>query len=708
MLNLTNPLVKSVRAATLALALGLATGCETVPSTQGATSWIAASKSGNPVALNYETPAANQSLAWSYFEAGEYLLTLGDGGGDTIEAKLFRKTELPGGLNAQLKLSITEAGHYQVLLNREGTPNVRITKKVVTADVASATTPAQKPLPVCLAATSPITVSMSGVFSDGEWVKDYYSGQKAQVTGGQVTLTPAPESEGLLLLEAAEAPAGDFSWDNATVYFVITDRFANGRTDNDNSYGRKRDGKQDIGTFHGGDFAGLTKRLDYLQTLGVNALWLSPPFEQAHGWVGGGDRGDFKHYAYHGYYALDFTRLDANMGTEEELKTLIAEAHKRGIRVLFDVVMNHPGYGTLQDMQDYGFGGIHAGFDAYLPARWGDWEPKAGENFHAYHSLINYDHPDWANWWGKDWVRAGIFDYDTAPNAGIDPVKGSLAFLPDFKTESTATVDLPVFLKNKPDTGATAIPGATVRQHLINWLTRWVRDYGLDGFRVDTVKHVEPEAWAQLKQASVAALQEYRSRNPGGFTDEFWMVGEVFPHGVTKSAYFDAGFDAVINFDFQRRYATKGANCIASLEPVFSEYAQSLNSDPAFNVMTYISSHDTELFNTRAKDDASLQKKAAAALLLPGAVQVFYGDESGRRKGPTGSDPMQGTRSDMNWDEVDNGKANPTLQHWQKLGQFRARHPSVGAGSHQQISEIPYTFARVKGGDRVVIVQSTQ
>jgi alpha-amylase len=75
--------------------------------------------------------------------------------------------------------------------------------------------------------------------------------------------------------------------------------------------------------------------------LGVNALWISSPLEQIHGWVGGGTKGDFPHYAYHGYYTQDWTKLDANMGTEDDLRRLVDEAHKRGIRILFDVVMNH-------------------------------------------------------------------------------------------------------------------------------------------------------------------------------------------------------------------------------------------------------------------------------------------------------------------------------------------------------------------------------
>lgn len=558
---------------------------------------------------------------------------------------------------------------------------------------------------VCQATTREMTFPVGDTFADGETVRDFYTGQTAVVRDGSVTLAPGNNAEGLVLLEAADTREGSFQWGGATVYFAVTDRFANGTTENDQNYGRSPDGKQEIGTFHGGDFIGLTARLDYLERLGVNALWITPPFEQIHGWVGGGDRGDFQHYGYHGYYALDFTVPDANFGTREEFRTLVQEAHKRGIRVVMDVVMNHPGYSTLQDMQTFGFGSLYEGFEKHLPEQWGDWQPESWENYHAYHAFIDYDHPDWRRWWGKDWVRAGIADYDTPPNASVDPVRGSLAFLPDFKTESTHPVALPAFLANKADTRATELEDATVRDHLITWLTDWVREFGVDGFRVDTAKHVEPEAWRQLKDAAQAALDDYRRRNPGSAlpANDFWMVAEVFPHSVERTGYFDAGFDAVINFDFQEE-AAAGARCLSAMESIYAEYAERLNGEQPFNVLSYISSHDTNLFSRIAGNDPVLQKRVAGALLLaPGAVQVFYGDESGRAFGPTGSDPHQGTRSAMNWEAVESGAAADVLAHWQTLGQFRERHPAIGAGVHQRISQQPYVFSRQHGDDRVVI-----
>ncbi len=248
-------------------------------------------------------------------------------------------------------------------------------------------------------------------------VRDYYSQQIAIVKNGQITLQPAATSNGLLLLERAETDApAPFDWHNATVYFVLTDRFENGNPSNDQSYGRHKDGMAEIGTFHGGDLRGLTNKLDYLQQLGVNALWISAPFEQIHGWVGGGTKGDFPHYAYHGYYTQDWTNLDANMGNEADLRTLVDSAHQRGIRILFDVVMNHTGYATLADMQEYQFGALYLSGDEVkktLGERWSDWKPAAGQTWHSFNDYINFsDKTGWDKWWGKNWIRTDIGDYD--------------------------------------------------------------------------------------------------------------------------------------------------------------------------------------------------------------------------------------------------------------------------------------------------------
>ena len=626
-------------------------------------------------------------------------LQLGKRDGDGEALKPFQRFELNG--DSSYQFAVTEAGRYRLLVQTGEDAHLRL--------LPVSSEPAQQQSACSTWNGEALSVDVASVFADGQRLRDAYSGQSALVENGRISLTPAAESGGLLLLEAAEAPAStSHDWRNASVYFAIVDRFANGDPSNDRSYGRAPDGEQEIGTFHGGDLKGLTGKLDYLAELGISALWISAPYEQIHGWVGGGDKGDFRHYAYHGYYALDYTQLDANMGSEDELRELIRQAHARGIRVLFDVVLNHPGYSTLADMQEFGFGGLRDGMAQYLPAQWTQWQPETFESLHAYHNLLDYQHPSWASWWGKDWVRAGIADYPTPPSVLVDPLKGALAFLPDFRTESQAPVALPVFLKHKQPTRAVERDGYRVRDYLNEWLSFWVREFGVDGFRADTVKHVEPAAWAELRAAADKARSDWAKANPDDplAGEPFWMAGEVFGHGPETSDYQANGFDALINFAFQQETAAKASDCLRQAEGSYGHYAELLASNPRHNFLSYASSHDTTLFFAEQKNHLARQQGLANALLLsPGAVQIYYGDESARPLGPNGSDPFQGTRSAMNWSEHKQPQIAALIEHWRRLGQFRARHPAVGAGSHRQLSEQPYAFVRQLDADQVVIVQ---
>jgi len=492
-------------------------------------------------------------------------------------------------------------------------------------------------------------------------------------------------------LQAPAASAGSFA-ENPIVYFVVTDRFLNGNPANDGSYGRTREAKpaDDVGTFHGGDLAGLKKKVDegWFTQLGVNAIWITAPYEQIHGWVVGGQK-EFKHYAYHGYYALDFTKLDANMGTEDELRAFVAAAHAKGIRVLFDVVMNHPGYGDIKSLSEY----------VTQPAS----EKKAGmlwKGFEAatlkdYHSYIDYNDPAWLQWWGPEWIRSGLRGYT---EGGRDDLTMQLAYLPDFKTEADKPVGLPPLLKAKADTNAVALDNTPVRGYLVKWLTRWVRDFGIDGFRADTVKHVEYASWEALKKSGVQALAEWKAANPKAKVDDapFWMTGEHWGQGIERTRHYDVGFDNMINFDFQERAGRVAA--LADLDKLFSDYAKVLAAPATHGVLNYLSSHDTRLFDRKKLFDG-----ANALLLAPGGAQIFYGDETGRLDGPSpGGDRQQSTRSDMNWDAID----APLLAHWQKLGQFRARHVALARGAHARLSEGtagPYVFSRVAANDRVVV-----
>lgn len=500
--------------------------------------------------------------------------------------------------------------------------------------------------------------------------------------------------------------ADDFSWDNASVYFLLTDRFCNGNTSNDHSYGRATDlsGKalsgweSNPGTFHGGDFAGITKQINagYFDNLGVDAIWLSAPYEQIHGYVTPGEPLDFSHYSYHGYYVLDYTEPDLNFGTRQEFQTMVDAAHKHGIRVVMDIVMNHAGYNTIKDMVTYNFG-------AYKDKNAAQSYIYKLTGVNSLHSTIDYESgaSDWGRWWGADWVRSGLPGYT---EEGGSDLTNSLAGLPDFKTEQSKSVSIPPILKTKWEKEGTYSKKVSkygssdsVSNYISKWLAEWVETYGVDGFRCDTAKHVEKASWKKLKTTCSAALKKWRQNNPSKdgakWTDDFWMTGECWDYkSLDKTDYFtDGGFDSMINFGF----SGSGVPAVSSINGVYQGYAGALNGEgkDGFNVLTYISSHDSNL----ARGDLIYQ--GSAFQLMPGAIQIFYGDETNRPTvagmafdGHGGSG--HSLRSDMNWSSIDQN----ILKHWQKVGTFRRKHIAVGAGDHQQISAYSasegYTFSR--------------
>jgi alpha-amylase len=556
----------------------------------------------------------------------------------------------------------------------------------------------------------PLTLNVGAAFPAGTVVRDVSSGATATVSSsGTVSVTP--DSSGVVLLERDGATPTPFSWANATVYFVLTDRFFNGDSSNDNGYGtRPKDGTNEIGTWHGGDWKGLVDKLDHIASLGATAIWISPIVEQVRGWVGGGS-GDFKHYGYAGYWALDFTRLDANWGDQSDLHALIDEAHARGIRVLADVVLNHPGYATGDDLLEY----LPTVFNDGTGDAFRAFVPPASGGYQAWNDLVNYNSDHWVEWWGPDWIRAGFPGH--FPSGTTDETR-QLASLPDFRTESSTVTGRPAFFDQKPDTGFPSNATGTVRDFLVQWHSGWVEQFGFDGFRCDTGKNVELASWKALKEAALPALAAWKAANPTKKIDDapFWMTGEVFGHGVQKDAYYtDGGFDSLLNFEFQNlllSYLNSQSSLVAAksdVETLYSRYASMVSTDPSFNILSYLSSHDTQLFYASLAERPALQKQGGTALLLaPGGVQIFYGDESGRVLGPAGSDQTQGTRSDMNWASLD----QEILAHFQKVGGFRKRHVAVGAGTHQKLDAPSnvYAFSRtLKSGnvDDAVVVAIT-
>jgi alpha-amylase len=480
---------------------------------------------------------------------------------------------------------------------------------------------------------------------------------------------------------AATPAAKPLVWENATVYFLLTDRFNNADKANDLAYGRKLDAGPARG-YMGGDLKGVTAKIrqGYFNELGVDAIWISPPVEQIHS---GTDEGTGQSYGFHGYWAKDFTSVDANLGTEADVRELVDAAHKQGIRVLLDVVMNHTGPVTRHD-----------------PV------------------------------WPKEWVRMDpvCLHKDTASTVSCALV----ANLPDIRTESDAAVKLPPPLVAKwkregryerevKELNAffkrTGYPRAP-RYHLIKWHADWVRKFGFDGFRGDTVKHTEPGVWKDLKTEASLAYEAWKKANPAKRLGDqpFWMTAEVYNYSVRhghefdmgggKSVdFFDYGFDSLINFSLAQD--AKG-----SYERVFADYSAALHGPlKGYSVLNYMSSHDDSgpFDQMRTKPFETANK----LLLAPGAAQIYYGDETARLLKVAGAQGDATLRSFMNWDELeqnaqrDGYRVAEVRRHWALLGKFRQAHPAIGAGVHRKLADQPYTFARTweRDGvsDRVVV-----
>ena len=226
----------------------------------------------------------------------------------------------------------------------------------------------------------------------------------------------------------------------------------------------------------------------------------------------------------------------------------------------------------------------------------------------------------------------------------------------------------------------------------IKWLTDWVRNFGIDAFRIRDAEMVETNLLSVLKAEGVGALRTWKSENPTKSNDdlEFWLMAEVQNHGPVKSQYHDAGVDATANFSF--------ANGDENLDAIYSDYSASISSDPAFNMVSFVSSSASKLY-----ERTDLINAGTELYLLPGVIQIFYGDETARPHGENNSEHGD-LLSPMNWDDADETVRN----HWSKLGQFRSQHPAVAAGVHELIDDNPYSFYRgVRIGanvDEIIVV----
>ena len=491
--------------------------------------------------------------------------------------------------------------------------------------------------------------------------------------------------------------AKDFEWGNATVYFVITDRFCNGDSTNDVNYGRIVDyGSEQLNaaTFHGGDFKGMLQKAKegYFTNLGVDVVWMTDVYEQIHGWMtGSGAINDFPHYGYHGYYPLDYTQIDKNYGTVEEFRELVNTLHSQGIRVMLGANLNDPGYPTLLDAVQYGF------------AETGLTEQEAAQHLCEW-SFDNFfaNRHKWNGWYDYGWVRMPDENWDEN-----NPLEATLFGMPDFKDESNEPVKIPDFLKRKWEqegkaNDAWVNPSARnlrkdckwyPMQYVIAWIASWVEEFGIDGFRCDIVENVNLYRWKELNDACNAALEKWRAAHPeevaSTWTDKFYMTGDFDCASIDyKPQYAAAGFASMVNFYFPKQGDLDG------IVYTWQAYADSVAAHADWHPFSYL--------NNSYHRDANMENMidcATTLLLAPGVAQIFYGDESGRKLSDArfNVDSDQAFRSDMDWNEVDNN----LLKHFQRIGKIRRENTVIGIGRQRTIDT--HTCVRYNEKDKLVI-----
>lgn len=501
----------------------------------------------------------------------------------------------------------------------------------------------------------------------------------------------------IAMFKTAVSEEKPFDWGNATVYFVITDRFCNGDSTNDVNYGRIVDyGSEQLNaaTFHGGDFKGMLQKAKdgYFKDLGIDVVWMTDVYEQIHGWMSGsGSINDFPHYGYHGYYPLDYTQIDKNYGSVEEFRELVDTLHSQGIRVMLGANLNDPGYPTLLDAVQTGF------------AQTGLTEAQAAEHRRDWsYDKFYSDRLNWKGWYGRGWIRMPDENWDES-----NPLESTLYGMPDFKDESNEAVAIPAFLhrkwkkegkKNDAWVNPTARQYRVDRkwspmQYVIAWIASWVEEFGIDGFRCDIVENVHLNRWKELNEACNNALAKWRVNHPDDpasrWNDKFYMTGDFDNASIDyKPDYADAGFSSMVNFFFPKH------GDLDNIVYTWQAYADSVAAHADWHPFSYL--------NNSYHRDADMNNMidcATTLLLSPGVAQVFYGDETGRELSDArfNVDSDQAFRSDMDWNKVNEEQ----LAHFQKLGKIRQSNPVIGTGRQRTLDV--HTCLRYNDKDSVLI-----
>ncbi|WP_084607720.1 alpha-amylase family glycosyl hydrolase [Sphingomonas jaspsi] len=419
------------------------------------------------------------------------------------------------------------------------------------------------------------------------------------------------------------------------IYFVMPDRFENGDVKNDRG-GQKGDRLKTgydpaaKGYFHGGDLKGLTSRLDYIQGMGVTAIWLTPIFKNK---VVQGPKGD-ESAGYHGYWITDFTSVDPHLGTNADFKAFVDAAHARGMKVYMDIIANHTadviqpvecvdkGQCDYRSRADYPYqrkGGvdgapINPGFNGDADASVDNWAKLTDPN---YAFTVRVPKAE-AHVKKPEWLNDPIYYHNRGNSAfkGESSTMGDFVGLDDLATENPRVV-----------------------RGLIDIYAKWIDDFGIDGFRVDTQQHVNPEFWAQWAPAIVAHAKQRGIPNFTIFGENFTDVMEP---GRTALRNRVDKMPNVLDFPFARAMVdTVGGNAAPSelarlfaMDALYEQGEKTAQTNP-----TFLGNHDAGRFSMfvrmgspKADADEQLDRVMlghAMMLTLRGVPTIYYGDEQG-------------------------------------------------------------------------------
>ncbi|WP_164975961.1 alpha-amylase family glycosyl hydrolase [Oleiharenicola lentus] len=530
----------------------------------------------------------------------------------------------------------------------------------------------------------------------------------------------------LLLVSTAlaDAPAGGFAvvprfthpGAGQTFYFVLTDRFANGRTDNDTggySGGPEAHGfdPTKISHYHGGDFAGLTAKLDYLKGLGITAVWLTPPLKNKP--MQQGTAG------YHGYWITDFTQMDPHLGTNDEFRELVRQAHARGMKVFMDIITNH-----TADVIQY-TGGVHD----YVSKKTAPYRDAQGRAFDEMAVAFN-----------------GVNDPSAFPALSVET---SFAYRPEVP-EAEKAVKVPAWLNdvtyyhNRGNTtfvGENSVHGdfvglddlftehPRVVQGMTEIFSTWL-ETGVDGYRIDTMRHVNNAFWQGFLPAISA-----RARELG--RPDFLHFGEVYNDAGDPSVLseFSTGgmpADTTLDFGFflaARKFVSQAGSGAALADFFLRDDYYTDHDSNVHSTTTFLGNHDAGRFAYFLQQDnpgaspallADLAKLGHGLLLLArGQPVIYYGDEQGMI-GRGGND-MQARESmfaaqapDFNTaallattrrgadDKFD--AAHPFYRLIAELSALRAGHPALRTGAmlpRPTTQQDAFAFSRIDRRERV-------